>query len=151
ACRCREFQTRLWRRDHPVDRRARDAGHGVPLPALEVRRAPATRRSERVTTIPPPGWDDAAVRSPGGHVLQSSTWARIRESQGWRPEFVRFSDAPLPCALILWSPSSFTSFAYVPRGPIVKDDSQLAASLEDRKSTRLNSSHQIISYAVFCF
>src|SRR5258708_22367880 len=25
-----------------------------------------------------------------------------------------------------------------------------AGSLEDRKSTRLNSSHQIISYAVFC-
>src|SRR5258708_31455807 len=25
-----------------------------------------------------------------------------------------------------------------------------AADLEDRKSTRLNSSHQIISYAVFC-
>src|SRR5258708_14430523 len=30
-------------------------------------------------------------------------------------------------------------------------DAALAArSLEDRKSTRLNSSHQIISYAVFC-
>src|SRR5258708_18112504 len=27
---------------------------------------------------------------------------------------------------------------------------QLAASKGDRKSTRLNSSHQIISYAVFC-
>src|SRR5258708_27070230 len=26
----------------------------------------------------------------------------------------------------------------------------IAASLRDRKSTRLNSSHQIISYAVFC-
>src|SRR5258708_22387236 len=25
-----------------------------------------------------------------------------------------------------------------------------AATIEDRKSTRLNSSHQIISYAVFC-
>ena len=80
--------------------------------------------------VAPEGWDDAAVRSPSGHVLQSSTWARIRESQGWKPEFVRFTNAPLPCALILWSPSSFTSFAYVPRGPIVKDDSQLAASLE---------------------
>src|SRR5256885_12049564 len=27
---------------------------------------------------------------------------------------------------------------------------QLAAGLEDRKSTRLNSSHLVISYAVFC-
>src|SRR5258708_32061875 len=27
---------------------------------------------------------------------------------------------------------------------------RVAAGLQDRKSTRLNSSHQIISYAVFC-
>src|SRR5438552_9461554 len=29
-------------------------------------------------------------------------------------------------------------------------DSHRGASVRDRKSTRLNSSHQIISYAVFC-
>src|SRR5258708_15365182 len=32
----------------------------------------------------------------------------------------------------------------------VRDDVALAQDLLDRKSTRLNSSHQIISYAVFC-
>ena len=84
-----------------------------------------------MTTIPPPGWDDAAVRSPGGHVLQSSTWARIRESQGWRPEFVRFSDGPLPCALILWKGEGVTGFGYVPRGPIVEDRSQLARTFQE--------------------
>src|SRR5438552_18480617 len=31
-----------------------------------------------------------------------------------------------------------------------RDDHFLRARLTDRKSTRLNSSHQIISYAVFC-
>src|SRR5258708_17708998 len=30
------------------------------------------------------------------------------------------------------------------------DESRTLASFRDRKSTRLNSSHQIISYAVFC-
>src|SRR5438552_7672370 len=30
------------------------------------------------------------------------------------------------------------------------DRDDCAASIRDRKSTRLNSSHQIISYAVFC-
>src|SRR5207244_10809845 len=30
----------------------------------------------------------------------------------------------------------------------LKDDGTLAGTMEDRKSTRLNSSHQIISYAV---
>src|SRR5258708_31588777 len=29
-------------------------------------------------------------------------------------------------------------------------DSELSGNMIDRKSTRLNSSHQIISYAVFC-
>jgi len=67
----------------------------------------------------PPGWDDAAVRSAGGHVLQSSAWARIREAQGWRAEFVRIGD-PLPVALVLWrSVPLFGAMAYAPRGPIV--------------------------------
>src|SRR5258708_13027087 len=32
----------------------------------------------------------------------------------------------------------------------VHADGEIAIALADRKSTRLNSSHQIISYAVFC-
>src|SRR5258708_26089214 len=38
-----------------------------------------------------------------------------------------------------------------PQGRAVRNDVQRAAGPRlDRKSTRLNSSHQIISYAVFC-
>src|SRR5258708_29567214 len=33
---------------------------------------------------------------------------------------------------------------------IVSGDSNYGIGFQDRKSTRLNSSHQIISYAVFC-
>src|SRR5438552_12859843 len=33
---------------------------------------------------------------------------------------------------------------------IVKQGEQIPRYVQDRKSTRLNSSHQIISYAVFC-
>lgn len=77
-------------------------------------------------TKAPPGWDDAAVRSPHGHVLQSAAWARIREAQGWRAEFQQFG-APLPVALVLWrSLPGGQSLAYVPRGPIASDESQLA-------------------------
>ena len=73
----------------------------------------------------PPGWDDAAVRSPGGHVLQSAAWAKIREAQGWRAEFHQLG-APLPAALVLWrSLPAGRSIAYVPRGPIVGERSQL--------------------------
>ena len=66
----------------------------------------------------PVGWDDAAARSRCGHVLQSSAWARIREAQGWRAEYVRVGE-PLPVALVLWRALPLGSVAYVPRGPIV--------------------------------
>lgn len=67
----------------------------------------------------PAGWDDAAARSPWGHVLQSSVWASERERQGWRAEYVRIGD-PLPVALVLWKDAPLGQrIAYVPRGPIV--------------------------------
>ena len=69
-------------------------------------------------TQPPQGWDDHAVRSPNGHLLQSSAWARIRESQGWRAEFLQIGE-PLPVALVLWRKLPLGGqIAYVPRGPI---------------------------------
>jgi lipid II:glycine glycyltransferase (peptidoglycan interpeptide bridge formation enzyme) len=68
-------------------------------------------------TAPPSGWDDIAVRSPAGHVLQSVAWAEIRESQGWRPEFLAFDGEPR--ALLLWrSLPGGRAIAYAPRGPI---------------------------------
>jgi lipid II:glycine glycyltransferase (peptidoglycan interpeptide bridge formation enzyme) len=67
----------------------------------------------------PPGWDDAAARSPWGHVLQSSVWAAVRERQGWQAEYVRIGDG-LPVALVLWKDAlAGQRIAYVPRGPIV--------------------------------
>ncbi|HKY50661.1 MAG TPA: peptidoglycan bridge formation glycyltransferase FemA/FemB family protein [Candidatus Limnocylindria bacterium] len=67
----------------------------------------------------PRGWDDAAARSPGGHVMQSSVWAAVRERQGWQAEYVRIGD-PLPLALVLWRDAPLGQrIAYVPRGPVV--------------------------------
>jgi lipid II:glycine glycyltransferase (peptidoglycan interpeptide bridge formation enzyme) len=83
-------------------------------------------------TEAPAGWDAAAARSPSGHVLQSSAWARIREQQGWRAEFVRVGD-PLPVALVLWRHLPVLGrMAYVPRGPIVApgDGDGLAHALD---------------------
>ena len=87
----------------------------------------------------PAGWDDAAVRSPGGHVLQSAAWAAIREAQGWRAEFHQLGGAPapsgaptpaLPVALVLWrSLPAGRSLAYVPRGPILGEESHFSAAL----------------------
>src|SRR2546426_2179450 len=38
----------------------------------------------------------------------------------------------------------------IPRVPEVQENGHAGDGLEDRKSTRLNSSHLVISYAVFC-
>src|SRR5207244_13023221 len=43
-----------------------------------------------------------------------------------------------------------TQFFDVEVVPLLDKGTPLGASISDRKSTRLNSSHQIISYAVFC-
>ena len=88
-------------------------------------------------TESPAGWDDAAVRSPNGHVLQSAAWAKIREAQGWRAEFHQFGGAPapsgvpaLPVALVLWrSLPGGQSLAYVPRGPIAGNAAELEEAL----------------------
>jgi lipid II:glycine glycyltransferase (peptidoglycan interpeptide bridge formation enzyme) len=72
-----------------------------------------------MTVEAPASWDDAAVRSPWGHTLQSAAWARVRAAQGWRPEFVRVGE-PLPLALVLWRDVlPGRPIGYVPRGPVI--------------------------------
>src|SRR5258708_11644834 len=48
-----------------------------------------------------------------------------------------------------WAKCSFTSSRRIKQPPETERRASSHA-IEDRKSTRLNSSHQIISYAVFC-
>src|SRR3712207_9124076 len=53
----------------------------------------------------------------------------------------------------LFAPNILVGFGRVegrPVGIVANQPTQFAGTLEDRKSTRLNSSHANISYAVFC-
>ena len=85
----------------------------------------------------PAGWDDAAVRSACGHVLQSAAWARIREAQGWRAEFHQLG-TPLPVALVLWrSLPAGQSLAYVPRGPVPAHTYALDALVDWARKSRI--------------
>ena len=77
-------------------------------------------------TDAPLAWDGAAAQGPGGHVMQSSAWAAIRERQGWTAEFLRPAGAH---ALVLWRPlPGGLRFGYCPRGPVAPA-AQLPAAL----------------------
>lgn len=67
-------------------------------------------------TDAPARWDDAAAHGPGGHTMQSTAWAAIREGQGWTAEFLRPAGGH---ALVLWRPlPGGLRFGYCPRGPV---------------------------------
>src|SRR5207247_644008 len=100
AGRHRELQARLRRRGRDLDRRVRPARRRSALSAVADRR-PSPPGFRRAMTDAPEGWDAAAARGPGGHVMQSSAWAALREAQGWRAEFLRPAGAH---ALVLWRP-----------------------------------------------
>src|SRR5258708_18806258 len=84
---------------------------------------------------------------------QRSVTARNRHAESNKCRVYEFAD----CMSVDRSGLSQNGPAAAERNPVgqhrgVPHAKQLIASLErgDRKSTRLNSSHQIISYAVFC-
>ena len=64
-------------------------------------------------------WDQRAVRSPGGHVYQSTVWAAQRARLGWQPRFVMLDDEHPALVLLRSFPIVGGTSAYVPRGPVV--------------------------------
>lgn len=63
-------------------------------------------------------WDERTVDAPGGHVLQSRTWAEHRERSGWTADRLVFDDGFRVLALRRPWPLVGGWSAYVPRGPI---------------------------------
>ena len=64
-------------------------------------------------------WDHRAVRSPGGHVYQSTIWAEQRARLGWQPLFVMIDEDHPALVLTRAFPVVGGASAYIPRGPIV--------------------------------
>src|SRR5258708_30983847 len=71
--------------------------------------------------------------------------SEVNVRQAMVPEGAEILENPRGTAPGLWLEDSGRKPGAVPRG-----FSRISAPSGDRKSTRLNSSHQIISYAVFC-
>jgi lipid II:glycine glycyltransferase (peptidoglycan interpeptide bridge formation enzyme) len=63
---------------------------------------------------------DAAVRSEGGHLLQSWRWGAFKERFGWEVERVTASgDAGPALAQVLFRRRAGLSIGYIPRGPVL--------------------------------
>ena len=70
----------------------------------------------------PDGWDERAVRVPGGHVMQSGAWAAYRASLGSEPRFLTFDDGRVALAMLRRSPLLPGVEAVVRRGPAHRGD-----------------------------
>jgi lipid II:glycine glycyltransferase (peptidoglycan interpeptide bridge formation enzyme) len=98
------------------------------------------------TTAELADWDHRAVRSPGGHVYQSTVWAEQRARLGWTPLYVLIDDDHPALVLTRPFPVIGGSSAYVPRGPIVdpndpNDGGEAAAERVDALANWLVERH----------
>jgi lipid II:glycine glycyltransferase (peptidoglycan interpeptide bridge formation enzyme) len=66
---------------------------------------------------PATDWDRRAVAVPGGHVMQSATWAELRASQGFEPHYLAFEDGRVALALLRRTRGLPGTDAVVRRGP----------------------------------
>ena len=58
---------------------------------------PAGVREARLDALA--GWDDRAVRVPGGHVQQSLAWGEHQARMGWRAHHLELGDGSAVLAL----------------------------------------------------
>src|SRR3712207_6950967 len=79
--------------------------------------------------------------------IQSIEMAELLQKRGYQTQYLAISDQKdIKVAAILYSVAMAGGLRMeINSGPVVAD-----ATYTDRKSTRLNSSHANISYAVFC-
>lgn len=75
-------------------------------------------------------WDQRTVRTPGGHVYQSTAWAEQRARLGWRPLHVLLDEDHAALVLLRPFPLIGGASAYIPRGPIIaeEEDGEAAAT-----------------------
>lgn len=73
-------------------------------------------------------WNELISQLPGGHILQTTQWARLKEDVGWRPEpwiWRNVQGQPVAAAMVLQRslsqtfPFNHLNILYVPKGPIL--------------------------------
>src|SRR5438034_6554908 len=86
---------------------------------------------------------------PGSPLFPYTTLFRSFET-GVTVERVTFKTNAVVTAGQVWQPPILGAALVIKTGGNFADGESALDVLEDRKSTRLNSSHTVISYAVFC-
>jgi lipid II:glycine glycyltransferase (peptidoglycan interpeptide bridge formation enzyme) len=74
-----------------------------------------------------PEWDDFVSQTSGGHHLQTSRWAQVKATVGWRAaRVVARRDGRIVggCQVLMRPLPLIGSLAYVPRGPLTADAGQ---------------------------
>lgn len=70
------------------------------------------------------GWDALVEQATGGHHVQTTRWAEVKRTVGWRAvrvEVLRQGELVGGCQLLLRRIGAFGSVGFVPRGPVIAD------------------------------
>src|SRR5699024_12447206 len=97
-----------------------------------------------LTSLPPYPIFFAMIRHPPRSTLFPYTTLFRSPKIGTFPTIILWALAAVVIVWFIWNKTTFGKNLYAVGG------NPEAASVSDRKSTRLNSSHVSISYAVFC-
>lgn len=68
-----------------------------------------------------PAWDELVERAPGGHHVQTSRWAEVKQTVGWRALRVVADRDGRPvagCQVLVRRVGRLAGVAYAPRGPV---------------------------------
>jgi lipid II:glycine glycyltransferase (peptidoglycan interpeptide bridge formation enzyme) len=75
-------------------------------------------------------WDQFINEHPQAHILQTSTWGKLKSYFGWTPRFIRQGE--LGATVLFRQLPLGLSIAYIPRGPVGHGDwSQFWTALDD--------------------
>ncbi|NLV74183.1 MAG: peptidoglycan bridge formation glycyltransferase FemA/FemB family protein [Chloroflexi bacterium] len=80
---------------------------------------------------PASGWDRLVSLDPNGHLLQTSGWARLKATSGWRAErwYVEDQIGVICGAQVLFCRRGLLSYAYIPKGPFMTSYQPVALSM----------------------
>jgi lipid II:glycine glycyltransferase (peptidoglycan interpeptide bridge formation enzyme) len=71
-----------------------------------------------------PRWDTLVERATGGHHVQTTSWAKVKRTVGWRAvriEVLRQGELVGGCQLLLRKIGGVGSVGFVPRGPVIAE------------------------------